>query len=132
MLLDGHTGSPRRMKDHQVIIGTCHDATCDPQLAAAVAAVFRRHGFEVHQNVSGYAGGNIVATYGQPRARRVHALQLEINASLLITTTREEFIAQVTRGEIPAKAEANIARIRECLGEVLAAVPAVLATVNGS
>jgi hypothetical protein len=51
---------------------------------------------------------------------------------LLITTTREEFIAQVTRGEIPAKAEANIARIRECLGEVLAAVPAVLATVNGS
>ena len=28
MLLDGHTGSPRRMKDHQVIIGTRHAATC--------------------------------------------------------------------------------------------------------
>ena len=132
MLLDGHTGSPRRMGDHQVIIGTCHDATCDPQLAAAVAAIFRRHGFEVHQNVAGYAGGNIVATYGQPRARHVHAIQLEINASLLITTTREEFIAQVTRGEIPAKAEANIARIRECLREVLASLPAVLATVHAS
>ena len=26
LLLDGHTGSPRRMKDHQVIIGTRHDA----------------------------------------------------------------------------------------------------------
>jgi N-formylglutamate amidohydrolase len=132
MLLDGHTGSPRRMKDHQVIIGTRHEATCAPQLAATVAAIFTRHGFEVHDNVSGYAGGNIVATFGHPRTRRVHALQLEINASLLMTTTREEFIAQVTRGDIPEKAEENIARVRRCLLEVLAALPAVLAAVHES
>jgi hypothetical protein len=50
---------------------------------------------------------------------------VEINASLLTTTNHEEFIAQVTRGELPAKAEANIARIRECLREVLAALPSV-------
>ncbi len=130
LLLDGHTGSPRRMKDHQVIIGTRQDATCAPELAATVAAIFTRHGFEVHQDVSGYTGGNIVATYGQPRARRVHALQLEINASLLMTTSREEFIAQVTRGEIPEKAEENIGRIRRCLREVLAALPSVLATMH--
>ena len=130
MLLDGHTGSPRRMKDHQVIIGTRHDATCAPQLAATATTIFTRHGFEVHQNVSGYAGGNIVATYGQPQTRRVHALQVEINASLLTTTTHEEFIAQVTRGEVPAKAEENIARVRECLREVLAALPSVLASVH--
>jgi len=132
MLLDGHTGSPRRMKDHQVIIGTRHDATCAPQLATTVAAIFTRHGFEVHENVSGYAGGNIVATFGHPRTRRVHAMQLEINASLLMTTTREEFIAHVSRGEVPEKAEANIARVRQCLGEVLAALPSVLATVHDS
>ena len=132
LLLDGHTGSPRRMKDHQVIIGTRHDATCAPELAAAAAAIFTRHGFEVHQNVSGYTGGNIVATYGHPRTRRVHALQLEINASLLMTTTREEFIAQVKRGEIPEKAEENIARVRRCLREVLAALPSVLAAVHES
>lgn len=132
LLLDGHTGSPRRMKDHQVIIGTRHEATCAPELAATVAAIFTRHGFEVHANVSGYTGGNIVATYGQPRTRRVHALQLEINASLLMTTTRDEFIAQVSRGEIPEKAEANIARIRRCLREVLAALPSVLAAVHDS
>jgi len=130
LLLDGHTGSPRRMKDHQVIIGTRQDATCAPQLAATIAAIFTRHGFEVHQNISGYTGGNIVATYGRPQTRRVHALQLEINASLLMTTSREEFIAQVTRGEIPEKAEENIARIRRCLREVLAALPSVLATVH--
>src|SRR5574341_2497315 len=129
LLLDGHTGSPRRMKDHQVIIGTRQDATCAPELAATIAASFTRHGFEVHQDVSGYTGGNIVATYGQPRTRRVHALQLEINASLLMTTSREEFIAQVTRGEIPAKAEENVARSRRCLREVLAALPPVLAAV---
>src|SRR5262249_16022600 len=84
LLLDGHTGSPRRMKDHQVIIGTRHETTCAPALAKIVAAIFTRHGFEVHQNVSGYAGGNIVTTYGQPGTRRVHALQLEVNASLLM------------------------------------------------
>jgi len=130
MLLDGHTGSPRRMKDHQVIIGTRQDATCDPQLAATMATIFSRHGFEVHQNVSGYTGGNIVATYGQPQTRRVHAIQLEINASLLMTTTREELIALVTRGGIPEKAEENIARIRRCLREVLAAMPSVLAAMH--
>jgi N-formylglutamate amidohydrolase len=127
ILLDGHTGSPRRMGDHEVIIGTRHATTCAPELAGRVAAIFAHHGFEVHDNVSGYAGGNIVATFGQPALRRVHALQLEINASLLITTTRDEFVAQVTRGEIPEKAAESIARIRRCLGEVLAALPAVLA-----
>ena len=129
ILLDGHTGSPRRMKDHQVIIGTRHEATCAPRIAACVASIFTRHGFEVHENVSGYTGGNIVATFGQPRTRRVHALQLEINASLLITTSREELIAHVSRGGIPEKAEENIARVRHCLREVLAALPSVLATV---
>ena len=130
MLLDGHTGSPRRMKDHQVIIGTRHEATCAPPLAAAVAAIFTRHGFEVHDNVSGYTGGNIVATFGHPRTRRVHALQLEINAALLMTTSREEFIAHVSRGGIPEKAKENIARVRRCLGEVLAVLPSVLAAVH--
>jgi N-formylglutamate amidohydrolase len=129
LLLDGHTGSPRRMQDHQVIIGTRHQATCARPLAATVAAIFTRHGFEVHENVSGYAGGNIVATFGQPRTRRVHALQLEINASLLMATSREEFIAHVSRGGIPERAEENIARVRQCLREVLAALPGVLATL---
>jgi N-formylglutamate amidohydrolase len=131
LLLDGHTGSPRRMQDHQVIIGTRHDATCARALAAVVEAVFVRHGFEVHRNVSGYTGGNIVATYGDPERRRVHALQLEVNAALLMTTSREELVALVSRGEVPERAEANIARVRRCLQEVLATLPAALAAVHG-
>ena len=132
LLLDGHTGSPRRMQDHQVILGTCHGATCAPALAATAAAIFGRHGFEVHENISGYTGGNIVATYGRPQTRRVHALQVEINASLLMTSTADEFIAQVRRGEIPEKAHGNIARLRACLRELLAALPPVLAAVAAS
>jgi N-formylglutamate amidohydrolase len=128
LLLDGHTGSPRRMHHHQVIIGTRHDSTCDARLASIVGEVFTRHGFEVHRNISGYTGGNIVATYGQP-GTRVHALQLEINASLLMTTSREEYIAHITGGGIPAKAEANIARVRACLADVLDMLPEVLATL---
>ena len=130
LLLDGHTGSPRRMKDHQVIIGTRKDATCAPELADGIAEIFTRHGFEVHRNISGYTGGNIVATCGQPNTRRVHAIQLEINASLLMTTSREEFIALISRGGIPEKAEANIARIRACLREVMATLPSTLAALH--
>jgi N-formylglutamate amidohydrolase len=130
LVLDGHTGSPRRMQEHQVIIGTRHAATCDARLVATVGEIFTRHGFEVHDNISGYTGGNIVATYGRPQTRRVHALQLEINASLLMTTSREEYIAHITRGGVPERAEANIARVRACLAEVLAALPAVLATLH--
>lgn len=128
VLLDGHTGSARRMQA-QVIVGTRHDTTCDGRLAAAVATIFRQHAFEVHQNVSGYVGGNIVATFGQPMSRRVHALQIEINAGLLTTVARDEIVPLISRGEFPGRAEANIARVRACLAEVLARLPAVLATV---
>ena len=130
MLLDGHTGSPRRMQDHQVIIGTRRGVTCAPELAEAVAAIFTRHGFEVHRNISGYTGGNIVATFGQPATRRVHALQLEINSSLLMVTDREALIPLISSGGVPEKAEANITRVRRCLADVMAALPAVLASVH--
>ena len=124
VLLDGHTGSPRRMKEHQVILGTCRDATCSRALVDTVAAIFRRHGFEVHENVSGYTGGNIVATYGRPQAR-VHALQIEVNAALLTTTARDEVVAVITRGGVPDKAVVTIARVRAALQDVVTALSRV-------
>lgn len=130
LLLDSHTGSPRRMLDYQVILGTSHGTTSHTALTEVIATIFTAHGFEVHHNISGYAGGNIVRTYGQPQTQCVHAIQIEINAALLMTTTRQEFLAQVSRGESPARAEDTIARLRLCLREVLAALPAVLATLH--
>jgi len=130
LLLDSHTGSPRRMLDHQVILGTSHGTTSHTALAEVIAAIFTAQDFEVHHNISGYAGGNIVRTYGQPQTQRVHAIQIEINAALLMTTSRQEFIAQVSRGEIPVKAEDTIARLRTCLRKVMTALPAVLAALH--
>ncbi len=130
LLLDAHTGSPRRMLDYQVIIGTQHGATSHDAIGDMIDAIFTTHSFEVHHNISGYAGGNIVRTYGQPETENIHAVLLEINASLLMTTPRQEFIAQISRGEIPSKNHANITRLRTCLQEVITALPNVLMTLH--
>jgi hypothetical protein len=55
---------------------------------------------------------------------------VEINATLLMTTSRQEFIAQVSRGEIPDRDENNIMRLRACLQEVVATLPAVLEALH--
>ncbi len=120
IVVDAHTGSPRRMQDHQVIIGTRHRSTCAPAVAETAAAIFTRHGFDVRDNVAGYTGGNIVATFGRPD--RVHALQIEVNSALLTTTARDEVIAHITRGGVPEKAHENIARLRACVGELVTAL----------
>ena len=130
LLLDSHTGSPRRMLDYQVIIGTRHGATSHDALGDTIAEIFTAHGFEVHHNISGYVGGNIIRTYGRPDTQRTHAIQLEINSSLLMTTSRQEFIAQISRGEIPDKNDVNIDRLRRCLQDVTTALPEVLATLH--
>lgn len=130
VLLDSHTGSPRRMQDYQVILGTSHGTTSDATLVDTIATIFTAYGFEVHRNISGYAGGNIVRTYGHPHTRQVHAVQIEVNAALLMTTSRQEFIAQVSRGEIPAKAADNVTRLQACLREVITTLPAVLAALH--
>lgn len=130
VLLDCHTGSPRRMHDHQVIIGTRHGKTSHAGLAEHVEAIFTAHAFEVHHNISGYSGGNVVRTYGRPQTHQIHAIQIEINSAMLMTTPRQEFIAQVSRGETPSKHEANIKRLRACMQEVIATLPAVLTTLH--
>ena len=47
-----------------------------------------------------------------------------------MTTSRDDFIAHVTRGGIPDKAHENIARVRRCLQEVMAGLPSALAAVH--
>ena len=130
LLLDAHTGSPRRMLDYQVIIGTRHGATSHDAIGGVIDAIFTKHGFDVYHNISGYAGGNIVRTYGQPETENIHAIQLEINASLLMTTSRQEFIAQISRGEIPRQNHDNLVRLRTCLQEVITTLPNVLMTLH--
>src|SRR5262249_56281075 len=108
--LDAHRGRRRGRRTPKVITGPRTGSPCPPPLTEVGGAIFPRHGFETHENVSGYTGGNIVATAGQPATRQVHALQIEINSALLVTVTWEELIALISRGEGPERAQANLAR----------------------
>jgi hypothetical protein len=47
-----------------------------------------------------------------------------------MTTSRDEFIAHITRGGIPEKAEDNIRRIRRCLQDVVSALAATVETLH--
>ena len=132
MLLDGHTGSPRRMKDHQVIIGTRHASTCAPELAGAVAAIFTRHGFEVHDNVSRLHRrqhrGHVRPAAGPARPRPPDRGQRVTPDD---DEPRRVHRPRVARRAFPRRRSDNIARVRECLAEVVSILPAVLAAMHG-
>lgn len=129
LVLDLHTASPRGMGSHQVVVGTRHGTTCHPELSRRVATRFAAHGFEPHHNVSGYTGAHIVRRLGMSQGGRVHAIQIEVNASLLLHTSHRGFINQVTQGQTPEKNERNLARLRACLHEAIPELGALVATL---
>ena len=131
LLLDAHTGSPNRMGEHEIIIGTRRGATADPVLIELIKTSIKESGFSVEQDVPGYAGGYIVRRYGEPQKTHVHAIQIEINAGLLMTTPRRELIARMMRGEPPELNEVNIQRARSCLEAIVVSLAGVLAGLNG-
>lgn len=126
LLVDAHTGSERRMGDHQVILGTRRGVTIAPRLSDLAARVFSGYGFRVRHDVPGYSGGFTVRHYGEPLARQIHALQIEVNSTLLMAGTRQDFMAAVRSGELPARDESNLARLRACVSDVVAALAADL------
>ena len=118
LLLDAHTGSPNGMGEHQIVIGTQRGKTAHPLLATVCADAFTRHHFEVHHDVPGYSGGYIVRRFASP-AQGLHAIQLEINAGLLMASSRREFFDVVSRGGEPPRDHRNLERLRRCLWEAL-------------
>ena len=119
LLVDSHTGSARGMGEHQIIIGTRRGSTTHPILRERSARIFADHGFRPHHDVPGYAGGHIVRTFGAPRTDNVHAIQVEINTSLVMASTREAFVAALRSGRKPPIHEANLARLRRCVRELV-------------
>ena len=75
LLLDCHSMPPRR-GTADIVIGDRHGTSAAAWLSAEAAAVARSAGFRVALN-DPYAGGAIVARFGQPD-RGIHALQLEV------------------------------------------------------
>ena len=121
LLLDAHTGSPNGMGEHEIVIGTRHGKTAAPALVSLARKAFETQDFSVDENVSGYAGGQIVRRYTNPAHNNVHALQIEINAGLLMTTPRSELIASMMRGHVPNAHQDNITRARQSVAQLITA-----------
>ena len=121
VLLDAHTGSPNGMGEHEVIIGTRHGQTASSSLVELARNAFEKNGFAVEENVSGYAGGQIVRRHGNVNPTTpIQALQIEINSGLLMTTPRKQLIKMMMQGQIPPSHQRNIARARVSIAELLA------------
>jgi N-formylglutamate amidohydrolase len=85
VLIDCHSmpstvrsGAARLRPD--IVVGDRYGTSCAGDLTDAVAQGLTRLGYSVSRNKP-YAGGFITEHYGQP-ARRIHALQIEINRCL--------------------------------------------------
>ena len=63
-----------------VVLGDRHGAACAPAVSRLVETSLQAMGYRVARNAP-YAGGYTTEHYGRP-ARRVHALQVEINRAL--------------------------------------------------
>jgi N-formylglutamate amidohydrolase len=111
ILIDWHSmpaaaaRSAGRDKTCDMVLGDRFGAACSAELAARVEAELEGQGYRVSRNTP-YAGGYTTEHYGRP-AKRVHALQIEINRALYLDESRlaptEGFaelkasLAQVTR-----------------------------------
>lgn len=119
LLLDMHTASPNRMVDYEVVVGTRGSATADRKIIQRIVDLVAAAGVQVHEDVPGYGGGHIVRRYGEDGPSGVHAIQIEINAGLLMTTPRDELVPRLIRGERPEMNVENVERMRECLATIV-------------
>ena len=116
VVLDAHTASPRRMGDHEVVIGSRRGETADPSLVDEVERQFRVHGFTPERDVPGYSGGYITRRFGRRSRGDSQAVQIEINAAALMSTTYGEHRERLRLGRPPLPDPDAVDRARQCLG----------------
>lgn len=75
---------------YDIVLGDCHGTSCASALTELVEDFLVAQGYQVVRN-NPYAGGFTTRHYGSP-AKRVHALQIEINRTLYMNE------ATITRG----------------------------------
>lgn len=115
LLIDAHTAGQKGLGQHEVVVGTSRGRTAREPIARRATEIFSEAGFRTGRDVKGYSGGHIVRTYGRARRERVDAVQIEINTSVLMTTTRREIFRSLTRGEAPAMHEKAASRLKRCV-----------------
>ena len=132
VVLDAHTASPRRMGDHEVVIGSRRGETADPRLVEETAQQFRVHGLTPELDLPGYSGGYITRRFGRRSRGDSHSLQVEINAAVLMSTTYAEHRERLRRGRPPLPDPGAVNRARECLGDVVRGLAIVISSLDVS
>ena len=127
VVLDAHTASPRRMGDHEVVIGSRRGATAAPRVLDEVEERFRACGFRPERDVPGYSGGFITRRFGRGSRERSHAVQIEINAGALMSTTIAEHRERLRLGRPPLPDPEAVARARGCLEDIVRGLAEVVA-----
>ena len=127
MVLDAHTASPRRLGDHEVVIGSRRGETADQRLVDEMVHRFRTHGFRPDLDVPGYSGGYITRRFGRRSRSGSHAIQVEINAGALMSTTIAEHRERLRLGHPPLPDPEAVDRARRCLADVVQGLAKVVA-----
>jgi N-formylglutamate amidohydrolase len=96
-----------RERGCDMVLGDRFGAACSAELACRVEQALEALGYRVSRNTP-YAGGYTTEHYGRP-AKRVHALQIEINRALYLDETR----LAPTAGF--AELQANLAQVTQKL-----------------
>ena len=130
VVLDAHTASPRRMGDHEVVVGSRRGDTADPRLVAEVVEGFQVHGLHAERDIPGYAGGYITQRFGRKSREGSHAIQIEINADVLMSTTIAEHRERLRLGRPPLPDPEAVDRVRRCLGDVVQRLARIVADLS--
>ena len=77
LLIDCHSMPPPPPGIPPIVIGDCRGRTAEPWISSEALAIAARCGFDATLN-DPFAGGHVIERHAAP-ARRVHALQLEID-----------------------------------------------------
>ena len=85
LLLDCHSMPPPPLGVPPVVFGDCHERSADPWLSRRAVAIATAHGYSASLN-DPFAGGHITERHGDP-ARRIHALQIEIDRRCYLDST---------------------------------------------
>ena len=130
VVLDAHTASPRRMGAHEVVIGSRRGETAAPRLVDEVEGRFREHGLHPERDVPGYSGGYITRRFGRRSRRGSHAIQIEINAGALMSTTLAEHRERLRLGRPPLPDPEAVDRVRRCLGDIVRGLARLISNLD--
>ena len=130
VVLDAHTASPRRMGDHVVVIGSRRGETAAPHLVDEVEHRFRAHGLNPERDVPGYSGGYITRRFGRTSRSDTHAIQIEINAGVLMSTTIAEHRERLRLGRPPLPDPEAVDRARRCVEDVVRGLAEVVSSAD--